>query len=211
MLTFDIAWLLLPTAPQRLLSQLLQPAPQLLALTTTPQATVPTVTIAAAFTFSPTAGTTLARVIRSLLGGMKEDETISGTLVKGRWGCKKAWVGIHLVLLWAAAVPFTFEPWWMWLCFLSQLCSWYLADSWFSLFWPDSLLDLLDLFSSFLCILLKIYLLLAVLGLRCCTFSSCGDWGLLCSWGTQASHLQWFLLLQSTGSRAQTWWFGAWA
>ena len=42
-----------------------------------------------------------------------------------------------------------------------------------------------------------------MLGLHCCTqaFSSCGKWGLLSGWGAQASHLWYFLLLQSMGSR----------
>ena len=46
-------------------------------------------------------------------------------------------------------------------------------------------------------------LFLAVLGLHCYTqaFSSCGKWGLLSSWGAQASHLWYFLLLQSMGFR----------
>ena len=41
--------------------------------------------------------------------------------------------------------------------------------------------------------LFKTYLL-AVLGLHCCTraFSSCSEWGLLSSWGAQASHCRGF-------------------
>ena len=47
-----------------------------------------------------------------------------------------------------------------------------------------------------------IYLVLATLGLHCCSwdFSSCSEWGLLCSCGAQASHCGGFSA-QSTGSR----------
>ena len=44
---------------------------------------------------------------------------------------------------------------------------------------------------SFISFFFKVfYLFSAVLGLRCCgwAFSSCGNQGLLCSWGAQASH-----------------------
>ena len=50
---------------------------------------------------------------------------------------------------------------------------------------------------------LKLYSLLAALGLCCCmqAFSSCGKLGLLSSYGTQASHLLWFLLLWNLALR----------
>ena len=42
----------------------------------------------------------------------------------------------------------------------------------------------------FFLLIYLISLVLAVLGLHCCkrAFSSCGEWGLLSSWGVQASH-----------------------
>ena len=57
-------------------------------------------------------------------------------------------------------------------------------------------------FFLFLKILFFMYLLMAVLGLLCCTyaFSSCGDGELLSRCGAQDSRCSGSLLLQSTGS-----------
>ena len=74
---------------------------------------------------------------------------------------------------------------------------------------PDLQKQTLRVLVSNLCvcvlIILFIYLIcfLAVLGLCCCTwaFSSCDEQGLLASWGPQASHCWWLLLLQTTASR----------
>ena len=49
----------------------------------------------------------------------------------------------------------------------------------------------------------RLFFFLVVLGLCLCVwaFSSCDEQGLLASWGPQASHCWWLLLLQTTASR----------